>query len=135
MSGPSPSALRDEANARAALQVMMARLVEAPHVLLGVPATVAAPELRAAFLRLTKQFHPARYARFSPEVVKMANEVFLTIKRAHDQLLTGINRAAGIPTRAHSASSGPYQRASTAAGSPAPPPTSPAPTRAPPSTP
>ena len=64
------------------------RLAEPPHVVLGV-AEGASPEvLRAAFLQLTKQYHPQKFARFAPDVVRLANEVFLTIKRAYDQLST-----------------------------------------------
>ena len=81
MAGPT-----DEASARAVLLAMAPRLGEPPHALLGVPADAAPAVLRAAFLRLTKQFHPTKFARFSPEVVRLANEVFLTIKRAYDQL-------------------------------------------------
>jgi tetratricopeptide (TPR) repeat protein len=68
------------------LQAMAPRLAEPAHQLLGVPADAPPSELRAAFLRLTKQFHPTKFARFAPDVVRLANEVFLTIKRAYDQL-------------------------------------------------
>src|SRR5688500_11492139 len=81
MAGP-----QDEAAARAVLQAMAPRLTEQPHSLLGVPSDAPPAVLRAAFLRLTKQFHPQKVARFSPEVIRLANEVFLTIKRAYDQL-------------------------------------------------
>jgi hypothetical protein len=89
MAGPS-----DEAAARAALQAMAPRLGEPPHALLGVPADAPPAALRAAFLRLTKQFHPQKFARFSPDVIRLANEVFLTIKRAYD-VTTTTTRAAG----------------------------------------
>jgi hypothetical protein len=75
-----------EARARASLQAMLPRLGDPPHALLGVAEGAGPEPLRAAFLRLTMQFHPTKYARFAPEVVRLANEVFLTIKRAYDQL-------------------------------------------------
>lgn len=78
---------RDAENqARAQLAAITPRLTEAPHAILGVPADATPEVRRAAFLRLTKQFHPMRFARFAPDVVRQANEVFLTIKRAYDQL-------------------------------------------------
>jgi len=76
----------EEAAARAALAAMAPRLGEPPHALLGVAADAPPDVLRAAFLRLTKRYHPTKFARFSPDVVRLANEVFLTIKRAYDQL-------------------------------------------------
>jgi tetratricopeptide (TPR) repeat protein len=90
---PDPST-RGESEARNALQAMAPRLGEAPHALLGVAPDATPEQLRAAFLKLTKQFHPTKYARFAPDVVRLANEVFLTIKRAYDQL-TGPVRASG----------------------------------------
>jgi hypothetical protein len=84
-----------EAAARTALQAMLPRLAEQPHVLLGVPPDASRDMLRSAFLKLTKQFHPTKYARFAPDVVRLANEVFLTIKRAYDQLVPSAPMFAG----------------------------------------
>jgi hypothetical protein len=42
---------------------------------------------RAAFHALCKRYHPARFARSSPETVRLANEAFLAIKRAYDGLV------------------------------------------------
>lgn len=84
-----------EIEARAQLAAMAPRLREAPHALLDVAADAPPAALRAAFLRLTKQYHPTKYARFSPDVVRLANEVFLTIKRAYDQLSAPAKVAAG----------------------------------------
>jgi hypothetical protein len=109
-----------EAEARTALQAMLPRLAESPHALLGVPVDATADVLRSSFLRLTKQYHPTKYARFSPDVVRLANEVFLTIKRAYDQLSPSPRRLAGgtgVRTAVRQTASGT-----------APPPTRPAPT-------
>jgi tetratricopeptide (TPR) repeat protein len=65
---------------------MLPRLGDPPHALLGVPETASPAMMRQAFLRLTKLYHPTKFARFSPDIVRLANEVFLTIKRAYDQL-------------------------------------------------
>jgi len=62
------------------------RISQGPHAALSIAETASAEEVRAAFLQLTKQFHPARFGRYAPDVLKMANEVFLGIKGAHDQL-------------------------------------------------
>src|SRR6476469_4325444 len=66
---------------------MQVRLSQGPHVALGV-AEISKPEqVRAAFLELTKQYHPARFGRMSTELQKMSNEVFLGIKSAHESLM------------------------------------------------
>jgi hypothetical protein len=83
-------ASEDELRARAIFSEMLIRISQGPHVALGVAETVGADEVRAAFLELTKQFHPARYGRMSPELYRMANEVFLGIKAAHDQLVKAL---------------------------------------------
>src|SRR5688500_6798269 len=66
---------------------MQARLARSPYDALNIPAGDAAPEqVRAAFLELTKTYHPAKFARMSPELYKLANEVFLGLRAAYDQL-------------------------------------------------
>ncbi len=84
------------------------RLSQGPHVALGV-AEISTPEqVRTAFLELTKQYHPAKFGRLSPEVQKMSNEVFLGIKTAHEQLMrtsgsssrpraVGTHHSGGVP--------------------------------------
>ncbi len=76
------------------LAEMQARISESPHVALGIAEATATPEsVRAAFLELTKQFHPARFGRMSTELQRLSNEVFLGIKAAHEQLLRGLGVA------------------------------------------
>jgi len=71
---------------------MQLRLSQGPYIALGLQNGAPSPEdVRSAFLQLTKQFHPARFARLSTETQKLSNEVFLGIKSAHESLL----RAAG----------------------------------------
>ncbi len=66
---------------------MQARLARSAYDALDIQAGAAGPdEVRAAFLQLTKIYHPARFARMSPEIQKLANEVFLALRAAHDQL-------------------------------------------------
>ena len=77
----------EEARARATLKEMQTRLLKAPHIVLGVAELATAAQVRAAFLELTKQFHPARFGRMSTEVQRLSNEVFLGIKSAHDQMM------------------------------------------------
>jgi tetratricopeptide (TPR) repeat protein len=86
-----------EGAARALLTAMLPRLTEPPHRLLGVGDGAAPEVVRAAFLRLTRQFHPQRFARFGADVVRLANEIFLTIKEAHDRLRRGETGA--LPVR------------------------------------
>jgi hypothetical protein len=51
---------------------------------------------------LTKQFHPARFSRYAPEIHKMANEVFLGIKGAHDHLVKVLGSTGRAPPRSSS---------------------------------
>ncbi|HSN28588.1 MAG TPA: J domain-containing protein, partial [Kofleriaceae bacterium] len=66
---------------------MHARISQGPYAALGIAETTTADEVRTAFLALTKQFHPARFGRLAIDVQRLANEVFLGIKGAHDQLM------------------------------------------------
>ena len=65
---------------------MQVRLSRDPHEALGIPGGATAPEIRHAFLTLTKQYHPAKFARMAVDVQKLANEVFLMLRAAHDNL-------------------------------------------------
>ena len=91
----------DEARARASLLEMQLRLAQGPQAALGIEATT--PEaVRAAFLELTKQFHPQKFGRMSPDVQKLSTEVFLGIKSAHDTLMGSAHprrggRSTGMP--------------------------------------
>jgi len=59
-----------------------------PREVLGVSAGADAAAIRQAFLQLTKETHPHRYAREAPEVRELATEVFLLVRRAYDELRT-----------------------------------------------
>ncbi|NVB82014.1 MAG: hypothetical protein HOV81_26775, partial [Kofleriaceae bacterium] len=76
----------EEARARAVLIEMQSRIAQGPQFALGLGAEVSPEVVRGAFLQLTKQFHPARFGRMSPEIQRLSNEVFLGIKSAHDLL-------------------------------------------------
>ena len=66
---------------------MQARLARSAYDALDIPAGDVAPEqVRTAFLELTKTYHPAKFARMAPELYKLANEVFLGLRAAYDQL-------------------------------------------------
>jgi hypothetical protein len=88
----------EELKARALLAEMQLRIAEGPHAALGIDHNAASEQIRAAFLQLTKRFHPARFGRMSTELQKLSNEIFLGIKGAHDQL----QKAAGGASRASS---------------------------------
>jgi hypothetical protein len=75
---------------------MQARISRGPSVALGLEDSGATPEsVRAAFLTLTKRFHPARFGRMSNDIQRLSNEVFLGIKAAHELLLKSL----GVSTR------------------------------------
>lgn len=79
----------DEEAVRAALERELSRLREAagPLERLGLEAGAGRDPraVRARFLELTKRFHPNRFARHAPDVLRLANEVFLLIREAHQQ--------------------------------------------------
>ena len=92
----------DEKQARHLLGEMQTRLARSSYDALEIPAGAAAPEqVRAAFFRLTKTFHPQKFARMAPEIQKMANEVFLSLRAAHDSLARPakqVRSTGGLPT-------------------------------------
>ncbi len=75
----------DELRARQILFEMQERLGRDPYEALGLGSSEPA-EVRSAFLQLTKIYHPARFARMSPDIQRLANEVFLSLRAAHDTL-------------------------------------------------
>lgn len=86
---------------------MQERLGRDPFEALGL--TTSDPgEVRGAFLRLTKIYHPARFARMSGDIQRLANEVFLALRAAHDTL----SRAQVKVLTARQTGAVPIQRAS-----------------------
>lgn len=85
----------DEARARSVLADMQDRLARDPGAALGIPAGATVDDVRSAFLELTKQFHPVRFGRMAVDVQKMANEVFLSLRAAHDALAKALRRQSG----------------------------------------
>ena len=59
---------------------------------LGLDYRAERAEIRAAFLAMTKEYHPNRFARRERDVVRLANEVFLRIKKAYNDLATDTAR-------------------------------------------
>ncbi len=60
---------------------------------LGVTAQADEAQVRAAFRALAKRYHPARFARHERDVIRLANEVFLRLRGAHDELVALANAA------------------------------------------
>src|SRR5678816_3805731 len=94
--------IRDrEIRARHVLIEMQSRISQGPHAALGIGEASSAEQVRAAFLQLTKLYHPARFGRMASDVQKLANEVFLGIKGAHDHLTKLLGSSGRVaPTRA-----------------------------------
>lgn len=82
----------------AILRDMQAKLRRSPSEALGVAAGAGPHEVRAAFMALTKQYHPTKFARLDEATVKLANEVFLQLREAYEHLATaGNKRARTVP--------------------------------------
>ncbi len=79
-----------------------------PAAALGVPEDASAADVRARFLAVVKLYHPNRFARRPAEVIKVANEVFLLLRRAYQRLAepagsTDLRPAQGAPGAAAAA--------------------------------
>jgi tetratricopeptide (TPR) repeat protein len=91
----APVAGIDEANARSVLGAMQDRLARDPAAALGLAANATADDVRAAFLQLTKQYHPVRFGRMALDIQRLSNEVFLALRAAHDALVKAARRPSG----------------------------------------
>ncbi len=65
-----------------------------PFEVLDLLPTATKSAVRVAFLRLTKEWHPSLFARQEPAVRALSTEVFLLIRRAHDDLHDDTKRQA-----------------------------------------
>jgi len=90
----------DEAGARSALAEMQERLIRGPNVALGITSASSAEDARAAFLQLTKVYHPVRFGRMAADIQKQANEVFLALRAAHDAVAKTLRRPGAMPPTA-----------------------------------
>lgn len=95
---------------------MQARLNHDPYEALGLIGSPTPADIRQAFLTLTKKFHPARFGRMAPDIQRLANEVFLALRAAHDTLARPVapkprpaSTSMAMP-RTITASSGPVYR-------------------------
>jgi hypothetical protein len=86
----------DEVSARSALAAMQDRLARDPMSALGLGTNATLGEVRAAFLQLTKQYHPVRFGRMALDIQKLSNEVFLALRAAHDALAKGLRSTGPI---------------------------------------
>jgi tetratricopeptide (TPR) repeat protein len=82
----------DEARARSVLADMQERLARGPIAALGLTAGSTPEDARAAFLQLTKHFHPVRFGRMATDIQRLANEVFLSLRAAYDSVARTLRR-------------------------------------------
>ncbi len=71
---------------------MQERLARSPIAALGLTAGSTPEDARAAFLQLTKHFHPVRFGRMATDIQRLANEVFLSLRAAHDSVARTLRR-------------------------------------------
>jgi curved DNA-binding protein CbpA len=78
----------DDGAVRAALGQELIRLqgTAGPAAALGIPEDASAEDVRARFLAVVKLYHPNRFARRPADVIRLANEVFLLLRRAYERL-------------------------------------------------
>ncbi|MBK9070205.1 MAG: hypothetical protein IPL79_04270 [Myxococcales bacterium] len=94
---PAAQGMQHEEQALLQLAAMEAKLKQGSRDALGLAAGATPEATRKAFLELTKQYHPNRFARFSAATQRRANTVFVAIKRAHDDLMKGARGASSLP--------------------------------------
>jgi hypothetical protein len=63
-----------------------------PFRVLGLDHHAGVEDIRHAYVRLTKVYHPNRFALEDPHTRDLANEVYLVIRRAYDLLLDDAGR-------------------------------------------
>jgi hypothetical protein len=120
LSGAAMSSVgTDEAAVQLGLRAALERLDAAPFAFLGLGADPTPAQARSAFLALTKQYHPTKFARFSPDTVRLANEVFLALKRVYESLERGARAATARPAGSGSQPLGAVPRPAGAAQRPA----------------
>lgn len=90
----------EEAAVERELSGILERFRAEPKVALGLPADADAAAARAAFMALCKRYHPAKFARRGPAVARLANEAFLSIRRAYDEVLRSFARPIATPKAA-----------------------------------
>src|SRR5438132_7371653 len=54
--------------------------------ILGVPPSAATKDIRNAYLKLAKEFHPDKLAGIPPAVAKLAEEKFKDVQEAYEAL-------------------------------------------------
>lgn len=65
-----------------------------PFEILGIRAEATDDEVRAAFARMSKRFHPDRYKSYdNREVQRLAAEIFILVRNAYQHLDTASKRA------------------------------------------
>ncbi len=88
-----------------------------PFGVLGLaPEEADALSVRRAYLAAVKLYHPARYARCSPEIVELAQEVYFLVKQAYDRARVRLVQTSARTTRPPGvrSKSAPRRRPSTA---------------------
>ncbi len=105
----------DDVTAQGDLARVLERFRGDPRAALGLDATTDAAAARRAFMALCKVYHPAKFARYAPPTVRLANEVFLAIRRAYES----------VAAAAAAAATGAAAAATTGAGAAAGPPSGP----------
>ena len=87
MGGVKAAGSVSDESVRATLEQELRRLTGArPLAALGLADCASAEMVRARFLELTKRHHPNRFARRPPDILRLANEVFLRLKEAYERV-------------------------------------------------
>jgi tetratricopeptide (TPR) repeat protein len=89
-------------SARAQLEAQLATLkARSPSEILGLSAPHTVDAAQQAFLALAKRFHPHVFARLdSPEITRLATEIFIVYKRAYDAIRAGTKDGASSKSAA-----------------------------------
>ncbi len=67
------------------LEALEKRLVGRPHEILGIAPEASNSEACAAFVAMSKDFHPRRFADFEPPIVRRAGLLYRHLRHALSQ--------------------------------------------------
>ncbi|MDD9938887.1 MAG: DnaJ domain-containing protein, partial [Myxococcales bacterium] len=57
------------------------------YTILGLDSTAGGAQVKAAYEKLVKSYHPHHFARYGPKVGKLATKLFVHVQRAHREAI------------------------------------------------
>jgi DnaJ like chaperone protein len=74
------------ANEQSSVRALYFEEEDGPYKVLGLKRSASEDEIKHAFHLLVNQYHPDKVAHLGAEFMKIANEKFVAIKEAYDEI-------------------------------------------------